>query len=214
MQFTYAISKGAAYKKIVETAQQEDFNLIAMGKGRSAYNFILGGTLIRVLRNSTIPILTARENGPKTRINKILVPLDLSRGLTAGSDYGYKLSQIFNADIYLVHIIETAEHNFTSDIVEKILSNTKKEMGYLIGKSNLPNSVRTEVEVAKNAWVGITDLAKKNDFDLVVMMTYECIVVKREFIGSTTWKVIQESKVPVITISPNNYIIKMTGDAK
>lgn len=214
LQFTYTITKGTASNKIVETAQQEDVNLIAMGKSHSAYNFILGGTLIRVLRNCTIPILTARENGPETRIKRILVPLDLSHGLTAGSDYAYKLSQIFNADIYLVHIIETAEHNFTSDIIEKIKSNTKKEMGYLLGKSNLDDSVRIGVEVAKNAWVGITELVRKNDFDLIVMMTYEGIIVKKEFIGSTTWKVIQKSEVPVITLSPNKYIMKMTGDAK
>lgn len=214
MQFTYCIAKGPASKKIIETAQNEYVNLIAMGKGHFVYNFILGGTVIRVLRNCTIPILTAREKGFRTTIKKILVPVDLSHGIAANYNYAIKLSNMLNAKVYLASIIETAEHNFSPDLIEKIKSHTKKEMGYLLSRLNMSEDVRIEVKEAKNAWIGITELAIKNDIDLIAMMTYEGIVVKKEFIGSTTWKVVQESQVPVITLRPNKVIMKMTGDAK
>jgi len=75
-------------------------------------------------------------------------------------------------------------------------------------------SVQAEVRVARNAWTGILELAQKNDIDLIVMMTYHGILEKREFIGSTTWKIVQNSNLPVITLNPNKIIMKMTGHEK
>jgi nucleotide-binding universal stress UspA family protein len=71
-----------------------------------------------------------------------------------------------------------------------------------VKRSNAPENIRIYVEAARNAWIGITELARKNDIDLIVMMTYGGIVFKEEFIGSITLNVIQESSVPVITLTP------------
>lgn len=214
LHFSYTIAQGIASKEILTVAEREKVDLIALGKGRSVDKFILGGTVLKVLRNCTIPILTARENGMRTAIKKILVPVALSHSITANFGYALKLSEIFNSETHLANIVETSEHKFPPGLVEKIKSHTKKELGYIVGKSNIRDNIRIYVEAAKNAWIGITELARKNDIDLIVMMTYGGTVFKEEFIGSITWKVIQESSVPVITLTPSKVILKMTGDAK
>jgi len=214
LQFSYNIAKGIVPKEITTAAERENVDLIALGKGRSVDKFILGGTVLKVLRNCTIPILTARENGMRTAIKKILVPVALSHGLTASFDYALKLSEIFKAEVYIANIVETSEHKFLPELVKKIKSNTKMELGYILKKSNVAENIRIYVETAKNAWIGITGLASKNDIDLIVMMTYGGVVFKGEFIGSISWKVIQESSAPVITLTPYKTILKMTGDAK
>ncbi len=69
-------------------------------------------------------------------------------------------------------------------------------------ESNVAENIRIHVEAAKNAWIGITELARKNDIDLIIMMSYGGIFFKEEFIGSIAWRVIQESSAPVITLTP------------
>jgi len=214
LHFTYNIAMGIASMEIIRAAESENVDLIALGKGRSVDKFTLGGTVLKVLRNCTTPILTVRKNGMRTSIKKILVPVDLSHGLSTNFDYALKLSEIFNAELHLVHIIETSEHEFPDELMEKIKSNTKMELGYRLKKSNATGNIRAYVEPARNAWIGITELARKNDTDLIVMMTYGGIVFKEEFIGSITLNVIQESSIPVITLTPSKITLKMTGDAK
>jgi nucleotide-binding universal stress UspA family protein len=212
LHFSYNIANGIASKEIITAAERENVDLIALGKGRSVDKFILGGTVLKVLRNCTKPVLTARENGMRTAIKKILVPVALSHGITANFDYALKLSEIFNSEIHLANIVETSEHKFPDELVEKIKSHTKRELGYTLGKSNKWENIRIHVEAAKNAWIGITQLARENDIDLIVLMSYGGIYIKEEFIGSIAWKVIQESSVPVITLTPNRFILKMKGD--
>ncbi len=91
LHFSYTIAQGIASKEMITAAERENVDLIALGKGRSVHKFILGGRVLKVLRNCTMPILTARENGMRTAIKKILVPVALSHGITASFAYALKL---------------------------------------------------------------------------------------------------------------------------
>ena len=214
LDFSYKIEEGIAYEEIIKTGDYEEVDLIALGKGRSVEKFVLGGTVLKVLRNCTIPILTASEDGTRTGFNKILVPIDLSHGLTANYEYALKLSELFTSEVHLVHILETSEHIFPDELMEKIKSKSKMELGFILNKFNRKKNIQIHVEAARNAWIGITKLTKDHDIDLIIMMTYGGKDIKKEFIGSISWKVIQESSVPVITLTPQRTIIKMTGDVK
>ncbi len=214
LDFSYEIVEGVVAEEIIKAAETENADLIAMGKGRSSDKFVLGETALKVLRNCTIPVLTSRQNGIKTEIKRILVPIALSHGMTANFDYALKLSKIFNSKLYLANIVETSDHNFQPDLLEKIKSHTKRDLGYLLGKSNVKDNIEIHVDTAKNAWIGITKFARENDIDLIVMMTYGGTVHKKEFLGSITWRVIQETSIPVITLTPSKIIVKMTGDVK
>lgn len=214
LNFSYEVVEGIVEQEIIKAAENENSDIIAMGKGRASNKFVLGETALKVVRNCTIPILTARHNGIKTDIKRILVPIALSHGITANFDYALKLSRIFNSKLYLTNIVETSDHKFQPELLEKIKSHTKRDLGYVLGKSNVEDNIEIQVGAAKNAWIGITKFARENDIDLIVMMTYGGIVLKKEFMGSVTWRVIQETSIPVITLSPSKIIMKMTGDAK
>lgn len=214
VDFSYTVEEGIPHLKIVEAAQNEDADLIALGKGTSTERFILGGTVLKVLRDCTIPVLTAGGNNTKLSFNKILVPIDLSHGLTLNYNYAIELSEAFHSEIVLAHIVETSEHAFSEELKEKIKSNNKDELEFMLSKADRRKNVKVLVETARNAWLGITKIAKENDIDLIVMMTYGGKDIKKEFIGSITWKVIQESLTPVISLTPKRTIVKMTGHMK
>ncbi len=214
LNFSYEVVEGTVPQKIIKTAETENVDIIAMGKGRSSDKFILGETALKVLRNGTIPILTARQNGAITEIKRILVPISLSHGITANLDYALRLSKIFKSKVYLANIVETSDHNFQTELLQKIKSHTKRDLGYLLGKLNIEENVEIVVGAAKNASIGITELGKENNIDLIVMMSYGGTVLKKEFMGSVTWRVIQQTSIPVITLTPSKIIMHMTGDTK
>jgi nucleotide-binding universal stress UspA family protein len=200
--FRKELVDGIPYKEILRVATENKVNLIAMGKGRAVEKSILGGTALKVLRRSNIPVLTAREDSRRSGIKRILVPTDQSRGLYRDFKYGIELSKTFGARIYLLNVVETGEHLFPLEIIEQMKGFCLRELNENIGKVKIGESIEVAVEASKNAWSGIIKFVDSRDIDLIVMMTYGGGKFKEEFIGSVTQKVIQEAPCPVLTITP------------
>jgi len=202
INFKIEITSGIPYRQILKVADREKVDLIALGKGRAVERSILGGTALKVLRSSRLPVLTARGDGKSLGIKRILVPTDLSHGLSKDLNYAVELSTVFGATIYLLNIVEVGEHAFPPEIVEQMRGFAYREIVESMGKVKIKENIEASVEVAKNAWRGIVGFANEGDIDLIVMMSYGGGKLKEDFIGSVAEKVIQESASPVITMTP------------
>lgn len=200
--FDLEITVGIPHKEILRVAERERVDLIAMGKGRPVEKSILGGTALKVLRQSSFPVLTAGGNGRVLDIKRVLVPTDLSHGLSKDFKYAIRLSNEFGASIYLLNVVEVGGYDFPLEIVEQMKGFSLREMEENIGRVNVKENIEVSVEVAENAWKGIVGFAKDKDMDLIVMMTYGGGKFKENFIGSVAEKVIQESHCPVIAMKP------------
>src|SRR5574341_1870096 len=198
INFKIEITSGIPYRQILKVADREKVDLIALGKGRAVERSILGGTALKVLRSSMLPVLTARGDGKSIEIKRILVPTDLSHGLSKDLNYAVELSKVFGATIYLLNIVEVGEHAFPPEIVEQIRGFAYREIVESMGKVKIKENIEASVEVAKNAWRGIVGFANERGIDLIVMMSYGGGKLKEDFIGSVAEKVIQESVSPVI----------------
>jgi len=202
INFKIEITSGIPYRQILKVADREKVDLIALGKGRAFERSILGGTALKVLRSSRLPVLTARGDGKSLEIKRILVPTDLSHVLSKDLNYAVELSEVFGATIYLLNIVEVGEHAFPPEIVEQMRGFAYREIVESMGKVKIKENIEASVEVAKNAWRGIVGFANERDIDLIVMMSYGGGKLKEDFIGSVAEKVIQESASPVITMTP------------
>ena len=202
LTFRKELVDGIPYREILRVATEKKVNLIAMGKGRAAEKSILGGTALKVLRKSSIPVLTAREDSQRSGIKRILVPTDQSRGLYRDFKYAIELSKSFGARVYILNVVETGEQMFPLEIIEQMKGFCFRELNENIGKVKIGENIDVAVEASKNAWSGIIKFVDSKDIDLIVMMTYGGGKFKEEFIGSVTQKVIQEAPCPVLTITP------------
>ena len=202
ISFKIEITSGIPYREILRVADREKVDLIALGKGRAVEKSILGGTALKVLRSSTLPVLTAREDGKSLEIKRILVPVDLSHGLSKELKYAVELSKVFSATIYLLNVVEVGEHAFPPEIAEQMKGFSYKEIVESMGKVKIKENLEAYAEVAKNAWRGIVKFEDERDIDLIVMMSYGGGKLKEDFIGSVAERVIQESVCPVITMTP------------
>lgn len=203
ISFSSEIREGIPYKEILKVASENRVDLIALGKGRAGKRSMLGGTALKVIRQSYIPVLTARQDGKSSDIKKILVPIDQSRGLSEDFKYAVELSKTFGSTIFLLNVVEVGEHKFPLEIVEQMKGFCLRELKENIGKVKISKNIEACVDAAKNAWSGIVKFVNDNDIDIILMMTYGWVKIREQFIGSVTQKVIQESPCPVITLTPH-----------
>ncbi len=200
--FEYEIMKGIPSKTIKNFAERENADLIVLGRGRLPEQTILGGTAHKILRTSRVPVLTVREDKFKGAIKRILVPIDISHGLSKSFDYALELSRDFGSDLDVLSVVEIGHYKFPVELSEQLRGFTQRELADTIGKSRIRDNVDIHTVTAVNGWKGIVDYATENKSDLIVMMTYGGGKFKKEFIGSVSEKVIQESPCPVITMTP------------
>jgi nucleotide-binding universal stress UspA family protein len=80
LEFKALIKEGNAAKKIIETAEEENADLIVLGRrGLSAIEkLFIGSVANQVLRTSPVPLLLTKKKTGRPRFKKILVPTDFS----------------------------------------------------------------------------------------------------------------------------------------
>lgn len=200
--FEYDIMRGIPAKAITNYAARQEADLIALGRGRSTEKTILGGTALKVLRSSKVPVLTARGEKFRGSFKRIVVPVDLSHGLGKSFEYALDLATAFGATVHVANVVETGYQKYPPELAEQLRGFAQKELKETVGATKLRSDLVIDTIIAPNAWRGIVDFAFEKKADLIVMMTYGGGRFKKEFIGSVAEKVIQEAHCPVITMTP------------
>ena len=201
--FQIKIETGIPQREILRIPRCEKADLIVLGKDRTIDRFILGGTAVKVIRQSPIPVLISGEIGRCMNLKRILVPIDISYGSLTPLKYALGLSKKFDATVYLLNIVEAGRFDFLPEVVERITESSLGKIEEDIREANLDGKMETYVGVARNAWVGIVKFADQMNIDLIVMMTFGGNKFRQEFIGSIAEKVIQEARCPVIAMRPH-----------
>ncbi len=202
--FQIKIETGIPHREIIRIARGEKVDLVALGKDRTIDRFILGGTAVKVIRQSPIPVLIGGEIGRCMDIKRILVPIDISHRSLTPLKYALGLSKKFDAIVYLLNIVEVGRYGLLPEVVERITESSLLKIEEDIREAKLDGKMETYVRVARNAWVGIVKFADQKNIDLIVMMTFGGTKFREEFIGSIAERVIQEVSCPVIAMRPHS----------
>jgi nucleotide-binding universal stress UspA family protein len=202
IKFVYDVKYGLPYKEILGEVKKENYNLIALGKGRFGNKSILGGTAKKVLRNTSVTVLVSGANFKKNKFKKILVPTDIHNVMTKDLSFAQELADKFNSKIYLLNIVEKGNHKYPVEFIETLKGNSYNTLSQNLLKAKNMNDVELRVKVAQNSWLGIKNFIEEENIDLVVMMSYGGDKIRSEFLGSVAEKVIEYSTCPVIVLSP------------
>ncbi len=202
IKFEFDVVKGVPHEEIIEYAERENADLISLGRGRILERFVLGGTALKVIRGTRIPVLTALDAETKGEFKKILVPISVMHGLSGNFEYALRLAEGFGADVQVLNVVQLGNLSVPLEIQEQLKSFALRDLVETIGATRISENIELQTIASGSGWRGIIEFAEKNDIDLIVLMTYGGTKIREEFIGSTTEKVIQEAPCPVITLSP------------
>lgn len=205
----------AAAPVILDAAEDEDVDLIAMGThGRGLSRLLLGSVAAEVVRLAECPVLTVRGPGrdeevrPAGAPDRILVPVDFSEHAATALRYGLGLAETYGAELHVLHVIEEAIY---------------PEFYYPILASSLPTppELRRRVESELRGWVGertgsdgevavhvgsgrapreIAALGEELDADLIVLSSHGRTGLERVLLGSVAEGVVRTARCPVLTV--------------
>jgi len=195
------VVEGSPAKKVIEVAERAKVDLIAMGKhGQSALEKLLIGSVTNhVLRHSAVPVLVTKEGKRIKAIRKILVPTDFTKEEEAEREFAFKVAQGFGASLTLLYVLELFGHEFR--LIREMVKTTEDKFKATVTTGKKDVEVKGDIIKATNAHQGITEYARRQGFDLILMAT--CVSpLGRFFLGSTTEKVIASTELPVLALPP------------
>ncbi len=198
---TTSVRPGQAAQTIVQTASEVGADLIVLGAhGHTSFREkLLGSTTEQVLQTSPVPVLFVRERC-EPKFKHLLVPSDLSDAALPALDYAVDLACLTKAKITLLHVV--APYEGSPEAWEELKRETKEELKRWSDKVVEPSEVpiiETKVIRYHHPGAGITEFARENEVDLIVIPTHGHSALGRLLFGSVAAHVIYYAPCPVIS---------------
>src|SRR5258707_1100753 len=139
-----------------------------------------------------------------TTTQNILFPVDFSPSCVAMAAYVKRAAAIFGARVTLIHVFDLYSHGAfqlyvrpLSEVAEEQQSLAQDKLDSFL-TSEFPPTKCPRILLSGDAATQITQLARKNGFDLIIMPTHAGFF-RRALLGSTTAKVLNHADSPVLT---------------
>jgi nucleotide-binding universal stress UspA family protein len=141
------------------------------------------------------------------RLQRILVPTDFSDSARHALTYGVSFAQEFQAELLLLHVVETIPVGYASDLFPVPMAEVFQEMsgyakaelaklGALAREKQVP--VRETVTQGKPS-AEIVRIAREETVDMIVLGTHGTGILDKALFGSTTERVVRRAPCPVLT---------------
>lgn len=193
----YTIKEGKVYKEINDLADTYDDVLIVLTThGESGFEeLFIGGNAYKITSHSKNPVITVRRNNIPSKIDKIVLPLDITFQTREKVPYTVKLAKLFNSEIHLITVRST---NLVS--IEKKLHQYIEQVASYIGQQNIKFTID---HLQGDNLTDITlDYARSINADLISIMTDQEKSVSNLLLGSYAHQMINKAFIPVLSF-PN-----------
>jgi nucleotide-binding universal stress UspA family protein len=189
-------------KKIIKEIEDQNIDLVVMGSHgfNGIEDIFIGGTSEKVIRTSSVPVLTVHEIGSPFTINKIVFASDfLDDQVEDILNRVIKFAEIFMAELFLVRV-STHGKQFNESLSRERIKALSEKFKFSAG-SITTYSDRNEEE-------GIVNYSKEVGADLIALCTHGRTGFARLFNSSIAEEVAGVSSVPVLTynISKDKYL--------
>jgi nucleotide-binding universal stress UspA family protein len=193
----YKIREGVVYKEITNQAKYDDAYLIVMGThGISGFEeYFIGSNAYKVVSNAPCPVITVRNGYTKKSLNKIILPIDVSRESRQKVPVVAELATMFDAEIHTVAVRETNAKN----IVDKLEAYSEQVCDYFANKKV---KCHTESIFGENITEMTIEYAKGVDADLIAIMTEQSENPKNLLLGAYAQQMVNHSPIPVLSVRP------------
>ncbi len=140
-------------------------------------------------------------------MKKILVPTDFSKEAENALKVAAQLARKHGSEIYLLHMLELplqevdalSSHSALPEAMF-FMKLEHKKFEDMLAKDYLEGIDVTEIVKNHQAFSGVTDAARENGIDMIVMGSHGASGFKEMFIGSNAEKVVRTSNIPVLVI--------------
>ena len=144
-------------------------------------------------------------------LKNVLVATDFSEPSAVALDYGRDLARSYDATLHVVHVIEDLlalhgpEIGFAyADVERNIEAAVRRDLDAALSAEDRKTlKARTVITRAPNVSHAITEYAKNNAIDLIIVGTHGRGAIQRFLIGSVAERVMRTAPCPVLTVRTN-----------
>ena len=147
------------------------------------------------------------------RLQKILLPTDFSNYSAAATKYACELATKFDAELHLLHTLETHLASTPSFVMgldlPKYVSDSKaaaeKSMTSVLDPKWAAGRTVVKAMVEGSPKVEIIAYARKHNIDLIVLATHGRSGLAHVLMGSVAESVVRTAPCPVLTVRPEGH---------
>lgn len=201
---------------IIDHAEALGADLVTMGThGRSGFErLMLGSVAEKVLRRSTVPVLTVPPRTPDAvartaaALERILCPVDFSESSAAALASAVSMASKAGASLTVLHVVELlpeVSEMPTFDVAAyrtARFDDARARLATMMSQEPGPRGEVQSLLLAGKPSREIVRLATEQQAGLIVMGVRGKGVVDRLLFGSTTHHVVQQATCPVLTVHP------------
>ena len=198
---TTIVASGNPTSEIVKIAKEVEANLIVMGThGYTSWeDLTIGSNTLKVITKSPCPVMTMSQHSQKLGYSKIILPIDNSEHTRHKVNYTLELAKQFGAQVYVLGLL-TSDEESRKPAMEVILH----QISEMAKNKNL--ICHTEIkENVKNRAVATVQYCEIVGGELITIMTDQDAELSGFFLGPYSLQVIHHSKVPVISVKPEEH---------
>lgn len=195
--------EGEIYERIVELADSENCELIVVGRKGTGHleKAFVGSVTARVIGHSRRDVLVVPNNA-RVGWKKILVASDGSRNSKTASDRAIDFARSYGGQLKAVSVVDVPPE-FYAEAPNALDDMIVRAKGYVrdISISAEAKGVETESFVGEGeAYQIITDIARREEVNMIVMSSHGRTGLKRLLMGSVAEKVIGLAPCPVLVV--------------
>lgn len=188
---------GTIFTEVLNVSKEHKVDLVVMGThGTSGVvEFFIGSNAYKVATQSECPVLSIQSHAKKLGFSQIILPIDLSAHSRQKVHHACVIAKHFGSVVHIVALQDSAEESETKKLqqysyqIEEFFK--KNEISYISKTVTAENQAKATLEYAKEV-----------NADLIVIMTDQDENLTGLLMGSYAQQVINQSKIPVMSIQP------------
>ncbi|MFZ4059457.1 MAG: universal stress protein [Ferruginibacter sp.] len=193
---TVVRSAYSIYKTIVEVAEELDCDSIVMGThGASGLQKIMGSNAQRVISQAGVPVIVIKGKHFGDGYKNIIFPIDLSFETRQKVKWAIHLAKKFNSTIHILTFREDDE--FLGHKINANINNVEAKFNEA-GVKYTSFFLKDKNALAKET----INYAENIKADLIMIMTQQDEDLKEIIIGSYAQQIVNNSPIPVMTVTP------------
>lgn len=139
------------------------------------------------------------------KIDRIVVPSDFSESANVAIDHAVDLAKKFDAEITLIHVLETGAYQGIFSPSKKTEYSELEEAQTKLQEDAHKLETESGISISQEVVRGriheeIVRISEENNADLIVMGTHGSSGWEEFFVGSNAFKVVTQSACPILTI--------------
>ncbi len=196
MTVIHRTESGKIYKKIVAVAEEVEADIIVMGThGISGFqDFLVGSNTYRVVMSSPCPVISVQAHSKKIGFKDIVLPIDNSHSSRQKVKHAVEIARHYNSVVHIAGLMTMTDVDMQRRFEVKI-----HQVQNYLEEHEVAHSVK--IFKTDNSPSVTLEYSNQINADLMIIMTDQ--ESSGFFMGNYAQQLINQSKIPVMSIRPD-----------